>query len=381
MPNRFLRRALRAGLVVMCVASWARAWDAPGHRMITRVAMERLAREPGVPAWLVGEATPAAAPGDGASNPAGARAGGMGDWVADQATTPDRWRAIRVPALKHLNDPDHYIDVEDLWDYGLTLDGLPRLRYEFVKALVLGRAKEGFKGEPVNPAADPARVQEYPGFLPHASIETYGKIVSALKTARIVEGLKDPSRSHQVEMARASAAYNMGILSHYIGDAAQPLHTTRHHHGWKGENPKGYTTDRGIHRYIDGTIVAHHAITDADVRAIALAPEGPRGTVDPADPWPAILAHVQRSFDQVVPLYELKKSGELEGAPGRAFIASRLADGSSMLGELYAAAWRASAPTPADVEEFLKYDVFDARRDAPARAGQAAAPAPAPGVP
>ena len=52
-----------------------------------------------------------------------------------------------------------------------------------------------------------------------------------------------------------------------------------------------------------------------------------------------------------------------------------------MLGELYAAAWRASAPTPADVEEFLKYDVFDARRDAPARAGQAAAPAPAPGVP
>ena len=40
----------------------------------------------------------------------------------------------------------------------------------------------------------------------------------------------------------------MGVMGHYVGDCAQPLHTTKHHNGWVGENPHGYTTWPGLHK-------------------------------------------------------------------------------------------------------------------------------------
>jgi hypothetical protein len=330
MKTHWLRAA---AIAVSAGTSPSFAWDADGHRMICRAAIETAAKQigPDAPAWLIGPDSRA--------------------MISDQAVTPDRWRSTRVAQLTHLNSPDHYLDIEDLADFGLSLQTIPPLRHEYVRQLSLAREAPGFKGKPMGGRLDPEMVQGYPGFLPHAAMETWAKAVSALKTARVIESLADPGRDSQLEMARAGARYNLGILAHYIGDASQPLHTTMHHHGWIGPNPNGYTTDRGIHSYIDGGVIRLHRITIDDVRPV-IKPRTP----DPVSPWNDVTAEIDRSFAQVKPLYTLKKTGDLDREPGRQFIIERLADGAATLASLYTAAWDASAVGPRDAEDFIKYD-------------------------
>ncbi|GJQ30540.1 MAG: nuclease [Phycisphaerae bacterium] len=314
------------------------AWDAAGHRMITRLALEGMRAKLGTeaPGWLLDSTSV--------------------KMVADQAVTPDRWRSDKTPQLTHLNNPDHYVDIEQLAEFGLTLRTVPPLRHEFVRVMSLAREKPGFTGKPINERRDPARVQEYPGFLPHATLENYGKIVSAMRVVRVLERLDDPARAHQLEMARASVRYSMGIMAHYVGDAAQPLHTTIHHHGWVGENPKGYSTDNGIHSYIDGGVIRAHRITADDVRPKCKFEERETSPTGASAAWEAVLSELERSFAQMEPLYQLHKAGEFERESGKAFIEERLADGAMTLAGLYAAAWRESTPTQKDVDEFLRYD-------------------------
>jgi hypothetical protein len=48
---------------------------------------------------------------------------------------------------------------------------------------------------------------------------------------------------------------DIGIWSHYVGDASQPLHVTVHYDGWGHyPNPSGYTSSR-IHAYFEGEFV------------------------------------------------------------------------------------------------------------------------------
>lgn len=310
----------------------ALAWDATGHRIITVCAMERFTS---APEWLKARS----------------------DQVVDQSVVPDRWRGVRIAQLTHINNPDHYLDVEELADFGLTMETMSPLRHEFVEQMFAARAKPDFKGRPVNQARDPDKTMSYPGFLPHATLENYGRLVSAFKVIRILEKLADPKREAQLEATRGSAIATMGVLSHFVGDAAQPLHTTIHHHGWVGDNPSAFTTDRGFHSYIDGTIIRHHALGVSEVRDAMKDTRREAG--DPRNPWPDVLVHIKRSFDGVVPLYELQKSGDLERDPGKTFIAGRLADGAAMLGAIYEAAWKASEPAESDVKDFLKFDNFE----------------------
>ncbi len=310
----------------------AGAWDAAGHRVIARLAIEGMPA--GTPDWIK---SPAAV-----------------DRISDQAVVPDRWRSTKVAQLQHSANPDHYFDIEDLEPYDLKFADIPPLRLEFVKALLQTQCRKGWATPPkaVNPARDPDKTQEWPGFLPYSILEQYGKVQSAFRVVRVLEKLNDPRREAQLAQAKADATVNMGILAHYVGDAAQPLHTTKHHHGWVGDNPNGYTTDRGFHSYIDGGVIKHHKIDAADVRPVCKFD----AKVDGKDPWPQVIIYIQRSFDQVTPLYELKKTGELEKSPGKEFIEHRLADAASMLEGLYQSAWEAAAPEKADIDEFVKYD-------------------------
>lgn len=321
-------------IVLTLAAAPAVAWDAYGHRLIARLALEGMGKRLGAdaPAWLSDK------------DLAGA--------IADNATTPDRWRGVRISQLTHLNNPDHYIDLEELETFGFTLQTLPPLRHELARQLGVAREKPGFKGEPPNPKRDPDRVREYPGFLPYATVETYAKVVSAMKTYRIIDKLNDPSRRGQLEGAKAALIFNMGVLAHYVGDTAQPLHTTVHHHGWVGDNPKGYTTDNKFHAWIDGGVVKLHNITIADVRAACPF----KNKADQSQPWDDVLEHIKRSHDALVPLYDLEKSGDLKKAPGKEFIIGRLSDGADMLSAMYASAWQAAAPDDKAVQDFGRYD-------------------------
>lgn len=333
MKRRSLSRLLGLILGGACCGT-SGAWDASGHRDITLAALRALP-ENSVPF---------------------AKSEDIRLRIADQATVPDRWRSARVAQLQHASNPDHYFDLEDLEPYEITFEQMPNLRVEFIKKLMEIRAAKGWKlpPKPVNPARDTDKTQEWPGFLPWAICEQYGKVLSAFRVIRTLETVNDPARAYQLEQARADAMVQMGLLSHFIGDAAQPLHTTKHHHGWIGENPDGYTTDRGIHSYIDGTIVTFHKI-DADA-ILQAAKSVPARKIDGLAPWNDALAHIRRSFEQVVPLYQLKKSGKLEEAQGKEFIESRMADGAATLSAMYAAAWEAAAPDKKDIEDFKKYD-------------------------
>jgi len=345
MPSNARRNLTALALALYVAPPIALAWDAHGHRTITRLAIDGFAgaNTLALPDWLTSDRARAQ--------------------IAYQSSEADRYRGTRSNYLAHENNPDHYLDIEDLATYGLTLETVPPLRYQFVAAMAVARHVHPDDVQPHNPRLNPAGDQEWPGFVPHAIMEQHAKLVSSFKTARTLEKLNDPRRASQLELARASALVHMGHLSHFVGDSAQPLHTTRHHHGWVGENPQGYTTERGIHSYIDGTILSIHKLDYASLKPVdeaapapAPASARPIAKIDAIDPWKDVLAYLQRSHDQVEPLYAMKKTGELEQDKGKAFITARLLDASAMLSAMYASAWAASEPTQKDVDDFLKYD-------------------------
>jgi len=320
----------------------AQAWDAYGHRMITRAALDALPTE--LPAFLRDDAIKIE--------------------VAFNSNEPDRLRNILEPAITHVNGPDHYLNIEKLDQYGLTLRTLPSLRYDYLAALAVARDRHPDKVEPYRAERDPKRANEWPGFLPWAMAENYGRLVSAFRTLRVasamaerVEGSADATkeqlaaRDAEVERARRVIVVQIGLLSHFVGDAAQPLHTTIHYNGWTRENPSGFTESRKFHNYIDGGAISLHKIDLADLKAADL----PRHDIG-LEVWPAIIAHIERGFDRVTPLYELQKSGELNKEAGKKFLIERLCDGSAMLRDLIAAAWKASEVQPKDIENDMKWE-------------------------
>lgn len=321
-----------ATAAVMWSAVWAAAWDGRGHRIVTYVALDGLSPE--TPAWL--------------------RDGEVRDRIAYQSNEADRWRGVSIHPIGHENKPDHYLDVEYLDWFGLTLETVPKHRYEYLRAMAISKHVHPEKVGPYDAAKDEERVTEWPGYLPHAIGEHYAKLVGAMNTVRILEKLNEPRRKAEYEMAKANMMYHMGMLSHFVADAAQPLHTTRHHHGWEGENPKGYTTERGFHSYIDGGVLRHHGIVYETIQGKVTFERRVNG----ADPWEDTLRHIRRAFERVEPLYQLEKSGELKKAAGKAFIVERLTDGATMLAAMYNAAWEEAAPTDKQVADWVKYSDF-----------------------
>lgn len=325
---------LVSGLAALAAgSSLVYAWDAAGHRTITLLALDGLGAD--APAFLRQHATRA--------------------MVASQSCEPDRWRAVAIPELTHLNNPDHYINVETLTRVGLTLEALPRLRVEYTDLMAVARTEHPEAFEPRNDTKDPGRTSMTAGTLPYAIVENYAKLQGAFKTYRILDVLNEPARAGQVAQSQANIVAIMGVLSHFVGDAAQPLHTTIHHHGWVGPNPDGFTTRYSFHAEIDGGVLDQHTLTYD-----ALRPgEFFNVTIEAANPAPDVRAYLNRSFSRVEPLYRLEADHRLLEEEGKTFIAERLHDAGSTLAALYNAAWTSSSPTDEEVRKFVFYDKFD----------------------
>ena len=99
--------------------------------------------------------------------------------VGYEAGEPDRYRSIHMAQLRQENEPDHYIDIEKLEQFGLTFSTIPPLRYEYLRDMAIAKHEHPESVEPYNEKRDPARTQEWPGFLPYAIMEHYGKLVSS----------------------------------------------------------------------------------------------------------------------------------------------------------------------------------------------------------
>lgn len=315
------------------LAGPALAWDGHGHRLITALALDGAAEHPAMPAWLQQPEVRVR--------------------CMYQSAEPDRWRGQRTSQLINENNPDHYLDIEDLEQYGLTLGTLPPLRSRYIAAMASAKALHPERFTAYNASEDPSGDKEYPGFVAHAIMEHYAKLQSSFRTLRVLEALDEPRRENQIEQARSNVIYHIGVLSHFVGDAAQPLHTTRHFNGWVGvpgsaANPAGYTNSNRFHAYIDGGVLELHRITYESLRPGATFER----CVSTSDPWPDVLEHLRRSFERMEDLYRMEKDGSLDAEPGRLLIEARLLDGADMLQALLVAAWLTSEPDGLEIRRF-----------------------------
>jgi hypothetical protein len=237
---------------------------------------------------------------------------------------PDRWKdRVESDLDKAISSGtfDHYIDLEYVPQGALDSP----TRYDFAVEMV----KSGRK------ATDA-------GFLPYRILELYQRVRVEFRLWRTE---KDTNRRSWIEQRIINDA---GILGHYVSDGANPHHTTMHHNGWVGANPKGYTVfsrEHGFHfRFEDEFVGARIQLNDV----LPLVGSTPRVIDKPRE---AVLAYLRSSFALVEELYVLDKKEPFgissTSAENKKFAAARLAAGAEMLRDLWWSAWITSETQPA----------------------------------
>jgi formylglycine-generating enzyme required for sulfatase activity len=303
------------------------AWDYDGHRLVNRLALESLPTN--FPAFVF---------------TAEAR-----ERIAFLAGEPDRWRSTPELPLKHFNHPDHYFDFDLLPSYQIEPAALTPFRYEFLAQAALARAARPNDFSVVEPARDPDRSRNLIGLLPWAITEFEAKLKSGFSYLKEYEQAGTPD---EIASAQANIIYIMGVMGHFVGDGSQPLHTTKHHHGWVGDNPEGYSTNYSIHAWIDGGYLQKFGVSaeqlGARLRPAQLLPLGQPAN-SPTNAFAVVLGYLETQFRQVEPLYRLEKASKLSGRhplsqEGHDFITGQLLQAAQMLGDLWLTAWQQAPP-------------------------------------
>jgi hypothetical protein len=283
------------------------AWGNEGHRLVNRLAASSLPTD--VPAFL--------------------RTASAVVEIEYLGPEPDRWRSLAEPELERVQAPEHFIELEP----ADALGPLPHNRFDFEASVFA----HGERPETI-------------GLQPWQTNEIWQRLKAAMREYRHLAA--SPAQSRDLASAQAAVLFYAGWLGHYVGDGAQPMHTTINHDGWQArENPHGFSAAAGIHWRFEGTFV--------DANIAALAPETAKKiapmqqvAADPAaggifDSYVAYLRHSATYIDEV---YSLDKAGGFTGtgtAASREFTAARLAAGASELRDLIYAAWVESAkPAP-----------------------------------
>lgn len=312
-----------AFLGLVCLAQFTcRAWDYEGHRLVNQLALTALPAD--FPEFVK---TPEAR-----------------ERIAFLAGEPDRWRGVREATLDNAMAPDHYFDMEQLADYDLDPHSLTHFRDDFIAQLAVFRAEHPERFKPIDPEMNRDHTRQLVGLLPWAINENFYKLkegFSYLKTFETSGGTPE-----EIENAKQNILYVMGVMGHYVGDAAQPLHTTKHFNGWTGENPHNYTRER-IHSHVDGFFKLSSAATFDAVKGQmhpARLPAEEEG-LKTGDTFDVVMTYILDQNKQVVPLYELQKSGKLfgkgdAGEEGRVFLTKQVQVGAQMLADLWFAAWQ-----------------------------------------
>lgn len=340
--NRGSWLALSVSLLMTVAAS---AWDYEGHRTINQLALAALPTD--FPIFV--------------------RESANAERVAFLAGEPDRWRNTADLPIKHFNGVDHYCDLEQLTEAGLTPATVSALRYEFALQFAAGRAAHAGNFPMLDSTKNQDHTREWPGFAPWAIAEYYGKLKSAFSYWKAFQEAGSPD---EIANAQADIIYVMGIMGHYVGDCAQPLHTTKHHNGWVGENPQGYTKWAGLHSWIDSGFISRSGIKFAQLAprvevatplVLASSPEGR----DPV--FSAVMTYVVTQQKLVEPLYALEKKGALKidgagpNAEAKKFMEDRLLVGGDMLARIWLTAWQQAGPDVYLRAQLLKRSVARAK--------------------
>ena len=353
MPSCTLRgvksRLLALLLLALAVVLPLHAWDYEGHRTVNLLALDSLPT----------------------NFPAALRDAAARERIGFLAGEPDRWRNTTDRPLRHFNGLDHYFDMEYLADYyAMSATNLSPFRYEFTAQMAAVRAKspEKFPADD----KDNDRIKYLPGFLPWAIVENYAKLKSGFSYLKVYEEMGTPE---EVAEARRNILYVMGTMGHYVGDATQPLHTTKHFNGWVGANPKGYGTNKTFHAWIDGGYLRKvGGLKDAELRA-KLRPAAPltldgAAVRDAEEVFKVVMSFLAEQHKHVEPLYEMNQDGRLsgngdKGMEGYPFLSNQIRLAAQMLGDLWLTAYQ-NAP----VDNFLKNQLATRKLQAEAKGGK-----------
>jgi hypothetical protein len=272
-------------------------WGADGHRMVGEAAARTL--PPAMPAFF-------------------REAADQLSWLNPE---PDRWRSRAERDLDAAMDrkysPEHYVNFEGVPESAFRA----RDRYAYLDSL---RA-HGFD-------------IPGPGLLPWTILELSQRLRVGFREWRAAT---DPRQREWIEQRILNDA---GILGHYVADASNPAHTTIHHNGWVGENPRGYATDNRFHSRFESAFVRAQ-VRPEHVRAEMGSPV----RVFP-ELRPAIWEYLRASNGHVVELYEHDLRSPFDehntDPANRRFAAQRLAFGAEMLRDLWWSAWVTSGEAP-----------------------------------
>ena len=273
-------------LAVHAATPAAHAWDYEGHRLINQLALDTLPAN--FPAFVK---TPAARE----------RIGFLGGEA-------DRWRNTTDLSLKHCNGPD------SLLRSGSARRPQPRRRATANLPLRLRGADSQC---PRRQRRQPATHRPAKGFRPHAcphrvpAVDHHRVSGEAQIWFSYLKEYESAGTPEEIANARENIIYIMGVMGHFLGDATQPLHNTKHHHGWVGANPNGYATNYSIHSWIDGGYLNQFGVDAGQLRA-KLRPATPfSGT----NTFAGVMTFLQDQFKQVEPLYDTREGRQALGPP------------------------------------------------------------------
>ena len=297
--RRVVASLLAVGLVALPSSLFA--WGDAGHRLIGLAAAQRLPEA--MPAFF--------------------RAASR--QLAYLNPEPDRWkdRAERAldPALEGGTGPEHYVDMD-------------LVRPTVLRAALAAPNRFGYM-DTLRAAGVSASTM---GLLPFEMLELAQQLRGDFRMWRIAP---DSTTRAWIE---ARIIDDAGVLGHYVADGSNPHHTTKHHNGWVGENPHGYTSDNRFHsRFESAFVQSHMKLPDL----LAGMTNEPRVLPNLRE---AINAYLNTSFNELDRLYALDKASPFQAETStpeqKAFAAARLAAGAEMLRDIWWTAWITSAPTP-----------------------------------
>ncbi len=274
---------LSLGLVVIGIAP---GWWAGGHESIAEAAAARLPDE--MPDFY--------------------RRGGK--HLAHFAVEPDRWKNREATFLRRAEEGNHFLDAEDL--DGKELPGTNR--FDGMKLVYLDLKKE------------PNKI----GLLPYAILENYDRLTIAFADYRHMP--------NNTAVPMKCLLYG-GVLCHYTGDAAMPLHTTRDYDG--RIQPDGTVKQKGIHAKLD-SFPEKFKITPEEICRGLEAKK-----LD--DPWKHVNKFLAESHTHIDACYAFDAAGALDNPTEecRAFVLSRCRAGAQLTLDLWYTAWLRSEKLPA----------------------------------
>lgn len=305
------------------------AWGADGHRMISGAAVAALPAD--LPAFL---RTPQAAEEAAYLGPEKDRERGSGKSFDDE------------------NSPGHFVDIED----DLTIGGIP------LNALPVSR--EDYDAKLNQNGTSQYRM----GYLPYSIRQGFELLSKDFAYWRVdVWGEKNAKTAEERAWFAKERIFrehiiihDLGIWSHFVGDASNPMHASVHYNGWgkKYPNPEGFT-DAKIHSLFESDYVHGH-ITEAQLSAAMAAYRDCH-----CDIAQRTAEYLTASQADIVPVYRAEKDGAFKTATaeGDAMVIKRLAAGAAELRDMIIDAWKKSESMSVGYPEMKVTDIVAGKVD------------------